>query len=178
MINEIIVSNMQKTINFAQTTNPIWPFASMLVSEEGRLLCLATDCAHISPLFHAEALALHALIGAGTFRGKMVLFSTAEPDALSQSALYWAKVTHDLDITHIYYGSSSKTINSLWKFGIDISAREIASRSHLCQIEFSEGVCENECDLLFMEAKKKQQGNHPARGNLSKDPKDFYRLHA
>jgi tRNA(adenine34) deaminase len=178
MKNENVILNMRKTISFAQKTNPIWPFASMLLDEKGNPLCIATDCAHISPLFHAETLAIHALISAGFERnkGKISLFSTAEPDSLSQSAIYWAKITHDIDIAHIYYGSSLETIKNLWKFGIDISAQEIVQRSKMSHIAFSNAICEKECDNLFFEAKERQQGNHPARGVLSTEVQDFYML--
>lgn len=178
MRNENIILNMRNTISFAQKTNPIWPFASMIVDEEGHPLCVATDCAHISPLFHAETLAIHVLISAGLERnnGKLSLFSTAEPDSLSQSAICWAKVTHELDIAHIYYGSSLATIKNLWKFGIDIPAKEIVKRSKMSQITFSNAICEKECDSLFFEAKERQQGNHPARGILSAEVQNFYSL--
>ncbi len=178
MRSENIEASMQKTISYAQKTNPIWPFAAMLVNAKGEPLCLATDCAHISPLFHAEALAIHALISSGFHkeRGRLTLFSTAEPDSLSQSAIYWAKITHDIDVAHICYGSSLKTINRLWKFGIDIPAEEIHARSQLSTIAFSRSICEKECDTLFIEAKEKQQGDHPAHGLLSTDESDFYTL--
>lgn len=170
---------MNKTIRFAKETNPIWPFAALLVDDAGNPLCIATDCAHISPLYHAESLVIHAWIGAAVLKTheNLTLFSTAEPDALSASAIYWAKVTHDIDITHVCYGSSLATIGKLWPFGIDISAQEIANRSRQNHIRFSPTICEKECDKLFSEAKEKQQGKHPALGRLSNEVKDFYHVY-
>lgn len=97
---------MKEVIEYAQETNPVWPFAALLVDNEGKILCKATDCAHISPLFHAEALAIHALINSKHNKdfGKLRLFTTAEPDVLSQSAIYWAKIAHDINVEHIFYG--------------------------------------------------------------------------
>lgn len=168
---------MSRTIAYARETNPIWPFASMITNALGEPLCLATDCAHISPLYHAESLAIHALINSGKVpTGKLRLFSTAEPDVLSQSAIYWAKITHDLDIVEVIYGSSFATIGNLWKFGIDISASEVAGRAKHYQIRFIQSSLKEECNALFLDAKAKQQGNHPARGILSQHAHDFYLL--
>ncbi|WP_010596993.1 cytidine/deoxycytidylate deaminase family protein [Rickettsiella massiliensis] len=82
-------------------------FGKHHVNEEGLILCKAADCTHISPLFHAEALAIHALIMKKDKPqlGKLNLYSTAEPDVLSQSAIHWAKVAHDLEIKRVCFGS-------------------------------------------------------------------------
>lgn len=171
---------MNETIDFAKKTNPIWPFASTLTDETGQILCIATDCAHISPLFHSESLAIHAFIlSAKKYlkKEKLVLFSTAEPDTLSQSVIYWAKITHDIEISEIVYGSSLQTISKLWKFGIDIPSKEIADRARNYQIKFSKFICEKECDDLFFKAKARQQGIHPSEGILSNNLQDFYCLY-
>ncbi len=83
------------------------------------------------------------------------------------------KITHDIDIPKIVYGSSLQTIAKLWKFGVDTPAKKIASRSRNYHIHFLEAVCEKECDELFLKAKARQQKNHPAVGILSTDPKFF-----
>lgn len=49
---------IQQAVEFAKVKNHLWPFACLITNEEGIILCKATDCAHISPLFHAEALHL------------------------------------------------------------------------------------------------------------------------
>lgn len=172
---------MQEAIDFAMATNPIWPFAALLVDAQGHVICKAVDCAHISPLFHAESLAIHALIQSKKTSnlGKLKLLTTAEPDTLSQSAIYWAKVTHDICIEHIFYGSSLATINSLWSFGIGISAQEMINRSHRTSIHLTGPVFKKECDALFISAKDKQRiinQDHPTRGHLSHDVQDFYEL--
>ena len=46
---------MRQAIAFAQEKNPVWPFATVLVNSDGDIICKATDCAHISPLYHAES---------------------------------------------------------------------------------------------------------------------------
>lgn len=59
---------MTAAIEFARNTNPIWPFGAVIANAKGKILCKATDCAFISPLFHAEALAIHALISHNLYR--------------------------------------------------------------------------------------------------------------
>ena len=75
---------MQELVTFAQDKNPIWPFASMIVNAQGKVLIKATDCAHISPLFHSESLAIHMLITKLKLQNlnDLTLISTCEPDPL------------------------------------------------------------------------------------------------
>lgn len=84
---------MTAAIEFARNTNPIWPFGAVIANAKGKILCKATDCAFISPLFHAEALAIHALISHNLYRDdeQLTLYTTCEPDTLSFGAIYWAK---------------------------------------------------------------------------------------
>jgi len=108
----------------------------------------------------------------------LTLYATAEPDAMSQSAIHWANIAHDLFINKIIYGSSLKTIQQIWPFGIDIPAQEIIERSN-SQIELIGSVNEDECDNLFKTAKihqSKLKNKHPARDMLSHNIKDFYQL--
>lgn len=150
------------------------------MDERGDILCQAVDCAHISPLFHAEALAIHVLSmekGQRKF-GKLKLYSTAEPDVLSQSVIHWANVVHDLAIKQIYFGSTLATIQNIWPFGIDISAQEVVERAN-ANIKLLGPLCETETDQLFLDAKIYQKNldkKHPAQGVLSKNMSDFYKL--
>ena len=110
---------IKQAIEFAKVTNPIWPFATLIVNKQGKIICKATDCAHISPIFHAETLAIHALIlGNIKTQGNLTLYSTAEPDPMSQSAIHWANIAHDFGINKIYFGTSLQTINLLLPFRI------------------------------------------------------------
>jgi tRNA(Arg) A34 adenosine deaminase TadA len=171
---------IKEAIEFAKIKNQIWPFSSLIVDENGVILCRAVDCAHISPLFHSEALAIHALIMEKGQRqlGKLRLYTTAEPDVLSQSAIHWANVVHDLGIEYVCFGSKLATIQNIWPFGIDISAQEIIERSRSC-IKLIGPVSEKETNQLFLFAKQYQDKlnkNHPAQGILSKKTSDFYEL--
>lgn len=148
----------------------------------GKILCKATDCAFISPLFHAEALAIHALITAKPHEehGKLTMYTTCEPDTLSLSAIYWAKKAHDLCIEKIVYGSTLITINKLWKFGINIKAKELINRSYLPSILLRGPFMERECNQLFIAAKERQaktNSPHPSRGQLPNNVEAFYKIY-
>ncbi|GEM_PF-4748096 len=167
-------------IQFAKDTNPIWPFAAIIVNEQGKIICKATDCAHISPIFHAETLAIHALIPwkKQINLGSLALYTTAEPDVMSQSAIHWANLVHDLSIQKVCFGSSLNTIQKLWPFGIDIPAKEVIERSH-SKINLIGLINEAECNELFLTAKQEQaklSKHHPAQGVLSNEVTDFYQL--
>ncbi|STX52370.1 cytidine/deoxycytidylate deaminase [Legionella busanensis] len=110
-----------------------------------------------SPLFHAEALAIHVLImeKGQSQLGKLRLYTTAERDILSQSVIYWANIVHDLKIEYVYLGSKLSTIQTIWPFGIDISAQEIINRSTR-STQLIGPVYENKTDQLFSQAKEYQ----------------------
>lgn len=110
--------------------------------------------------------------------GKLKLYSTAEPDVLSQSVIHWANVVHDLAIEQVYFGSTLATIQTIWPFGIDISAQELIERAN-AKIKLIGPLSETETDQLFVEAEQYQNKldkKHPAQGILSKKIGDFYQL--
>ena len=110
--------------------------------------------------------------------GKLKLYSTAEPDVLSQSVIHWSNVVHDLSIERVCFGSTLSTIQNIWPFGLDISAKEVIERSN-ASIELIGPVYETVTDQLFLAAKvfqDKLDKNHPARGVLSNEISDFYEL--
>lgn len=173
---------MKLSLEFARHTNPIWPFGAVIVNAEGKVLCKATDCAFISPLFHAEALAIHVLIShkPDQDHGKLTLYTTCEPDTLSFSAIYWAKKAHDLHIEEVVYGSTLETISKLWIFGIDVKAQELMERSYKPSMQMTGPFMEHECNQLFREAKERQikiNSPHPSKGNLPTNLESFYKVY-
>ena len=178
---EILSKHMLALIGYAKTTNPVWPFASMLLDEQGEALVTATDCAHISPLYHAESLAIHMLITQlkPINAGSITLISTAEPDPLSQSSIHWANIIHEVNISRVFFGTSLETIQAAWPFGIDIKAREVAQRSLKSAVTVTGSLLENECNQLFQQAQKRQSEinhKHPGMITLSNNIEDFYHL--
>lgn len=169
---------MNIAISYAKQTNQIWPFAAIIVDHLGNIAVKATDCAHISPLFHAEALAIHvyALNFGHNYSTSLTLYSTSECDTLSQSVAYWANVT-GIPIKTIVYGSSLESIKEIWPFGINIKADELMKHACGANIELLGPVLEDECLTLFKEAKAKQEAigkPHPGRAILSKNYEDFF----
>lgn len=169
---------MDDTIAFAKEKNPLWPFAVTVVDEKGDVVCRTTDCAHLSPLYHAEALAMHLLIQHSKKRvfKELYLYSTAEPDVLAQGAIHWSIICHDMPVKSITYGLPQTKVEAIWPFGIDITARELIERSCV-DIELKGPVHEEPCHALFKDAKKRQDEigkQHPARGVLSNCVEDFY----
>ncbi len=178
----MIEKYMQMAINFAIEKNHIWPFSAIIVNEQNEVLIQATDCAHISPLYHAEALAIHVLVTKLKHKlpAELTMITTAEPDPLSQSAIHWGNIVHDLAIRQIYYGVDLATIYQCWPFGIDISAAEIIDKSCQRDIQLQGGILADACEVLFQQAYENQQKinqNHPAMGVLSQNVEDFYSIY-
>lgn len=169
-----------EAIQFAKEKNPIWPFATILVNHEQKIILKAADCAHISPLYHSESLAIHTLITENLYQycKEIQLYSTAACDPLSFAAVYWATITHDLVITHIYYGLSVNDLNKYWKFGFDIELESLTKIARSYQIKIHGGIAKSKCIDLFDNAIKIQnsiQNKHPGR-RLSKNYKDFVEI--
>lgn len=149
----------------------------MIVDAEGNSLLKATDCAHISPLFHAKSLVITKLGFKNT--KQLTLITTMEPDPLSISSIYWSNIVQKLGIETIYYGSTFETLQNLWPFGINLKAEEILERASLLKIALNGPICEKECNKLFHEAKdiqKQIDDKHPGMLKLSQDVEDFYEI--
>lgn len=168
---------MEDLIEFAQNTNEIWPFAALISDQSGRTLVKAADCAHISPLYHAESLAIHVL-AKNEVRNleHLTLYCTGEPDLSSLISLYWARITHELKFDQIVYGTSCKTIYELLPFNLNMTLDQNQRISDGLELKMIKGLAEKECDILFKKAKERQiQLNipHPAR-LLSKCVENFF----
>ena len=164
-------------LHYTKEANPIWPFGSLL-HDGKRPLMMATDCAHISPLFHSESHVIHESLNQfdRDQLPPLTLFSTAEPDVLSYSAIYWANVV-GLKINKVIYAVTLNEINSLFGVGIDISMNELHARSNNVDIEI-EHFPIPKIKELFISAKKRQLeigSKNPGRAVLSKNREDFYR---
>ena len=173
---------MSQAIEFAKTHNKIWPFSAVIVDADNQILVHATDCAHISPIYHAESLAIHILItqvDKNSYKRPLKLITTAECDTLSQSAVYWANIVHELCIEEVYYGLSLEAITTMWPFGIQINSREIMEHSTTPDLKIEGPILNQECLKLFEAAKKLQakiNQDHPTEGIASTKLEDFYQI--
>jgi len=167
--------------DFSKKTNPIWPFAAMILDENGNELIRSTDCAHISPLYHAESLAIHILSKKLNVKNKsnLTMITTAEPDVLSMSAIYWAGIVQEIKITRVYYAVSLELISNLWPFGINIKSNEMIDRALNASTELIGPIFTDDVFEMFQSAKNQQLAlnkDHPAMGTLSSNVDDFYQL--
>lgn len=163
---------IRKTIDFAEVKNKCWPFAALIVdNDSGNIIVQATDCAHISPILHAESYAIHLLalnFDYTKFRS-LSLYSTAECDLLSIGAVQAAKIT-GYNIERLIYGASQEDICNIWKF------KFFDTSMYANRFLVRKNILKEECLELFKNAKLLQEKiNHPHPGKvyISKDINDF-----
>ena len=170
---------MRELINFVEEKNPIWPFGASIIDENGNTLVMATDCAHISPVYHAESLAIHQIALHFPLENykNLSIIATSEPDPMSFSSIIWANVT-GIPIRNLYWGVSQMTIKNYWEFGIDFDSFQLNQKSNP-QIEITANILSKECEILFKNAKIEQDKinkTHPGKAVLSKDVSSFIYL--
>lgn len=145
---------MAETITVA-AENPIAPFGAIIVYDDKEILLKSVNSAHHHPLMHGELSVIHRLFDNG-FNGdasKLSLYTTAEPCPMCAAAIYWAM------IPKVVYGSSIAFLHDLFGRQIQVSARDVLSKSpDFYQCDLIGGVMEEECNQLFVEAKKLRDG--------------------
>lgn len=141
---------MAKTIQIA-SANPIAPYGAMIVYDDREILLESVNSAHNNPLMHGELSVIHTLFNNG-FNGdcsKLSLYTTAEPCPMCSAAIYWAM------IPKVIYGSSIPFLHDLFGRQIEVRASEIISKTpDFYSCELVAGIMEEECNQLFIEAKK------------------------
>ncbi len=141
---------MAKTIEIA-ASNPMAPFGAMIVYDDREILLKSVNSAHNNPLMHGELSVIHTLFSNG-FTGdcsKLSLYTTAEPCPMCSAAIYWAM------IPKVVYGTSIPFLHDLFGRQIQVRAADIFSKTpdfYTC--ELIGGVMEDECNQLFIEAKR------------------------
>lgn len=141
---------MAQTIKIA-LANPIAPYGAMIVYDDREVLLESVNSAHHNPLMHGELSVIHTLFNNG-FKGncsKLSLYTTAEPCPMCSAAIYWAM------IPKVIYGTSIPFLHELFGRQIQISASDIFSKTpDFYSCELIGGIMEEECNQLFVEAKK------------------------
>lgn len=141
---------MQLAIKQAKK-KPKYPFGAVLVRErDGKILASGFNHREQDPTLHAEMVVIHA---AAKIRPKIdwsqtALYTTAEPCAMCQSAIGWAK------IGDVYYGTSIPFISNLGLPQIDIRAEEILKHIPFAKTQIHGGLLEEDTNTLFLAAKK------------------------
>ena len=99
----------------------------------------------MSPTFHGEIDTINRLAERDPKVDwtSLVLYTTAEPCPMCQSAVEWA------GIPLVVYGSSIPFLKSLGWWQIDIRAEEVVRRTPFRRSAVLGGVLEEECNALF-----------------------------
>lgn len=149
MMDKYIYDFMAATIEVA-ASNPIAPYGAIIVYEDKEILLKSVNSAYNHPLMHGELSAIHTLFNNG-FNGdvsKLSLYTTAEPCPMCAAAIYWAM------IPKVVYGSSIAFLHELFGRQIQVSAKEILSKTpDFYSCELISKVMEDDCNQLFIKAK-------------------------
>ena len=140
---------MQEAIDCAKQV-PSRPFGAVIVvAERAEVIARGFNRSDVSPTFHGEIDVInrcaenHPKI---EWNG-LVLYTTAEPCPMCQSAIQWA------GISMVVFGSSIPFLKSLGWNQIDIRAEDVAGKTLFNKCEILGGVLEKECDALFLDSK-------------------------
>lgn len=137
---------MQRAIELARQRGDR-PFATVIVDRNlNQIVSEGWNRSSENPIWHGEIDAINKYAAASRFAGDrqdLVLYTTAEPCPMCQSAILWAR------IQRVVFGSSIATLAGLGWDQIDISAAAVIGRSDFQQCELIGGVLQSQCDLLY-----------------------------
>src|SRR4051794_39443628 len=125
---------------------PLLPFGAVLVrGATGEVLAEGHNRSAASPTFHGEIDVINRLAAdqPKVDWGSLVLYTTAEPCPMCQSAIEWA------GIPLAVYGSSIPFLQGLGWWQIDIRAGEVAQRTPFRRTAVLGGILAKECNALF-----------------------------
>ena len=149
-MDKYIYDFMTTTIEIA-ASNPTAPYGAIIVCDNKDILLKSVNSAHHHPLMHGELSVIYTLFNNG-FDGdpsKLSLYTTAEPCPMCAAAIYWAM------IPKVIYGTSIPFLHQLFGRQIQVEAQEIFSKTPgFYQCKLIGGIMQNECNELFIEAKR------------------------
>jgi tRNA(adenine34) deaminase len=134
---------------------PLLPFGAVLVrGATGDVLAEGHNRSALSPTFHGEIDVINRLAAdrPKVDWGALVLYTTAEPCPMCQSAVEWA------GIPLVVYGSSIPFLQGMGWWQIDIRSGEVARRTPFRRTAILGGVLEEECNALFEAVPQKRGG--------------------
>ena len=122
------------------------PFGAVIVDRDtGTILSEGWNKTSVNPTWHGEIDAINTLVLSGVcVKGtSLVLYTTAEPCPMCQTAILWT------GIETVVFGTSIRSLQRLGWRQIDILAEEVVRRSPAWKCTLVGGVMEKECDALF-----------------------------
>lgn len=141
---------MRRAIELARQV-PDLPFGTVVVAaDSGEIVAEGWNRTAQHPLWHGEIDAINRLVQQ-RWRGpfdRLVLYSTAEPCPMCQTAILWT------GIGTVVYGTSIAFLAASGWRQVILPAEEVARRARpafACQVEG--GVLEAECNRLFEAAR-------------------------
>ncbi|MFN4258763.1 MAG: nucleoside deaminase [Gemmataceae bacterium] len=126
---------------------PQLPFGAVLAhSESGQVMAAGHNLSAASPTFHGEIVTINRCAADHPHIDwpALVLYTTAEPCPMCQSAVEWA------GISAVVYGISIPRLVEQGWWQIDIRAEEVIRRTPFRQTALLGGVLESECNALFL----------------------------
>jgi tRNA(adenine34) deaminase len=126
-----------------------FPFGAVIVDRDTQQIAAeGWNRSSLNPIWHGEIDALNHLAESRTKfdAARLVLYSTAEPCPMCQSAILWTGVGL------VVYGTSIRFLQSHGWPQIDITAEEVVRRNSFRQCALVGGVLEQECNALFLAA--------------------------
>lgn len=136
--------HMRRAIQLA-ANNKKYPFAALLVDDEGVVVAEGWNRSSLNPTWHGEMDAINKCAASQPkidWTG-LTLYTTAEPCAMCQGAVAWA------GIKRVVFGSSIPFLKSLDGWAIDIRAEELARLAKFHECKVVGGVLEEDCNKLF-----------------------------
>jgi tRNA(Arg) A34 adenosine deaminase TadA len=130
---------------------PELPFGAVLVrAATGEVVAEGYNHSEENPTFHGEIYTINrcAAQHPQIDWAQLVLYTTAEPCPMCQSAIEWA------GISTVVYGSSIPFLQGLGWWQIDIRADEVVRRTPFRKSVVIGGVLEEECNALFLAVPK------------------------
>lgn len=150
MSSNFLKTFMSKAVHIG-SSNPRAPYGAVLVYNDTDVLLTSVNSTQNNPLMHGELSVIYNLFNDG-FKGdikKLSLYTTAEPCPMCAAAIYWAM------IPKVVYGTSISFLHHLFGRQIQISAKEVLSKTpDFYHCDLIGGILENECNSLFIEAKR------------------------
>lgn len=136
---------MRIALNLAKS-NPKAPFAAIIVDNmTGKILAQGVNASKTNPTFHGEMVTINNCIKKHPKMdlSKVTLYTTAEPCAMCQGAVIWAKISRVVFATPLKY-----LIHHGWD-QININASEINKKSPFYRGTVTGNILDNETNPLF-----------------------------